>query len=169
MCIIAFHAFLRIGELCCKSSDGSSIIQFEDVQLLDHTNGPRGVEIKLKQYKHSKQPVTLFLPQNLADPILCPLSAVRTYLNMSSHSTGAFFQLPNGQAVSYAFFTSHLKSAITFLGFDANRYKSHSFRIGAATHAVMQGFSEEMIQKMGRWKSNALKNYIRLPQLKLVQ
>ncbi|CAG2196116.1 unnamed protein product [Mytilus edulis] len=40
-------------------------------------------------------------------------------------------------------------------------YKGHSFRIGAASEAA-KGTSLSVIQQMGRWKSNALQNYIRM-------
>jgi hypothetical protein len=45
--------------------------------------------------------------------------------------------------------------------------KGHSFRIGAATAAAIQGASDEDIQRMGRWKSQAFKRYIRIPVLQL--
>ncbi|VDI74165.1 Hypothetical predicted protein [Mytilus galloprovincialis] len=41
-------------------------------------------------------------------------------------------------------------------------YKGHSFRIGAATSEAAKGTSLSVIQQMGRWKSNALQNYIRM-------
>ena len=46
-------------------------------------------------------------------------------------------------------------------------YKSHSFRIGAATTAWAERFYEEQIQQMGRWNSKAFKKYIRIHLLSL--
>lgn len=45
---------------------------------------------------------------------------------------------------------------------DPKQYKGHSFRTGAATHAAQVGFSENAIQNMGRWKSDAVKRYIHI-------
>jgi len=45
-------------------------------------------------------------------------------------------------------------------GLPFGRYKSHSFRIGAASLAAEQGLSDAQIWLMGRWKSNAFKQYI---------
>jgi hypothetical protein len=169
MCIVAFHAFLRIGEMCIKVSQNSShVLQYSDVKIIQQNSITIGVEVTLRHYKHSKQPATCFLPANSADPLLCPVSAIQLYLSILKPCSGPFFQMPNRQPVSYTFFNYNLKNAINFLGFDSKRYKSHSFRIGAATNAAMQGFSDDSIKKMGRWKSNAMQKYIRLPQLKLV-
>ena len=48
-------------------------------------------------------------------------------------------------------------------GMNIQRYKGHSFRIGAASEAAHRGFSDAQIRLMGRWKSDALKKYTHLP------
>ena len=40
-------------------------------------------------------------------------------------------------------------------------FRSHSFRIGAATWLASKGVLDEAIKHMGRWSSNAFKRYIR--------
>jgi hypothetical protein len=57
---------------------------------------------------------------------------------------------------------------LTITGLNVKNYKSHRFRIGAATTAWAKGFSEEQIQQMGRWNSKAFKKYIRIPLLSLI-
>ncbi|MES9879362.1 MAG: hypothetical protein ABW185_00580 [Sedimenticola sp.] len=167
MCLLAFHAFLRIGEMCSKSSTTeNNVIQRQDVHFIVDETGVSGIELTFRRFKHSSHPVTLFLAQSTTKG-MCPVHALQNYLNSSSHRNGPLFQLPNGQAVSYDFFNGHLKNVIGFLGLDTNLYKSHSFRIGAATHATMQGHSADQIKKMGRWKSNALERYVRLPRISL--
>lgn len=66
---------------------------------------------------------------------------------------GPLFQFLDDCPVSYSFVSKSL---------DPKQYKGHSFRIGAATHAAQVGFSENAIQNMGRWKSDAVKRYIRI-------
>jgi hypothetical protein len=44
-------------------------------------------------------------------------------------------------------------------------FTGHSFRSGAAQHALESGLSEDEIQELGRWKSDAVKRYYkRTPQ-----
>jgi hypothetical protein len=40
--------------------------------------------------------------------------------------------------------------ALRFLGYNENDYNTHSFRIGAATHAAKMGKSDDEIMTMGR-------------------
>ena len=61
---------------------------------------------------------------------------------------------------------SNIKAAIRFIGLNPRHYKGHSFHIGAATHASNFGYSENAIQVMGRWHSNAVRRYIRLQAFK---
>ncbi len=43
----------------------------------------------------------------------------------------------------------------------------HTFRIGAATWAALQGADDDEIRRMGHWSSNAALKYIRIPTLPL--
>lgn len=47
------------------------------------------------------------------------------------------------------------------LGLDTKLYKTHSFRIGAASNAWASGASQQSIAIEGRCKSSCLHNYIR--------
>jgi len=53
-----------------------------------------------------------------------------------------------------------VKKALVSQGIDAVRISNHSFRIGAATMAAMNGASDEDIKALGRWKSREYKGYI---------
>lgn len=70
------------------------------------------------------------------------------------------FQFLDGCPVSYSVVAKKLNQVIKVNGLDLKQYKSHSFRIGAATHASKVGFSENAIQNMGRRKSDDVKRYI---------
>ena len=44
---------------------------------------------------------------------------------------------------------------------------SHSFRIGAASWAVAHGHSIEQVKQMGRWRSDAVLKYVRIPSIRV--
>ncbi len=69
--------------------------------------------------------------------------------------------------VTYAFIGERLQTLIGILGFDTSHYKPHSFSIGATSSALMDRYSEDVIRKMGRWNSSAVKSYFRLPTMQL--
>ena len=63
------------------------------------------------------------------------------------------------------YFCGLLTTAIKRCGFIPARYKGHSFRIEAASHAAERGMSDAQIHVLGRWKSNAFFHYIRISSL----
>ena len=69
------------------------------------------------------------------------------------------------QPVSRKAFADLLALVFRHFGLPLGKYKSHSFRIGAASMAAEQGLSDAQIRLMGRWKSNAFKKYIRINSL----
>ena len=55
-----------------------------------------------------------------------------------------------------------MKVALKFCGLDPEVYTAHSFRIGAASHALRTGHSNTQIQETGSWQSDAFRKYISL-------
>ena len=168
MFLIAFYAFLRIGEITVsKQKDRSKVLQISNTNFSFHCNKLFGVSLVLTQYKHSEaHPKTLSILRDEQN-LYCPVMALKSYLDLSQHTSGPLFQFPDGDAVTHNYFSSTLRSILQFCNFDPNLYKGHSFRIGAATVAASKGIPLSVIQNMGRWKSDALKHYIRLNNFKL--
>lgn len=98
-------------------------------------------------------------------PIFCPVQLMLDYLALRGNKPGPLFITLHGQPVSRANFTDQLALAIKFCGLNPARYKGHSFRIGAASHAADRGLSDAQIRVLGRWKSNAFHRYIRIPSV----
>ena len=164
MCTTAFFAFLRVGEItiCPRSPFALQIEQL--VKLEDQAGGILGLKITFRDFKHSynKGDVSLTLSRR-SD--ICPVQILFDYLSLPGFSNGPLFMTPNGTAVSRHSFTQILSLVFQRCGLDSSKYKGHSFRIGAATFAAENGFSDVQIRAMGRWKSDAFRKYIRVPSL----
>ena len=123
------------------------------------------------------QVVTVFLRLSKTDPfgatchiclghtnvLLCPVSAIFSYLPARPSGSGPLFIFQNGSPLSRPLLVSKLQEALHQAGIPAGSYTGHSFCVGAATTTAQAGISDSLIQKLGRWKSTAFCRYIRPP------
>ena len=159
----AFFAFLRVGEItiCPRSPFALQIEQL--VKLEDQAGGILGLKITFRDFKHSYNKGDVSLTLSCRSDI-CPVQILLDYLSLRGFSNGPLFMTPNGTAVSRHSFTHILSLVFQRCGLDSSKYKGR-FRIGAATFAAENGFSDVQIRAMGRWKSDAFRKYIRVPSL----
>ena len=164
MCTTAFFAFLRVGEItCCPRSP--DVLQLKQVvQLVDNAGNVSGLKITFLNFKHSYNQANVSLTLHRRSDV-CPVQSLLDYFAHRGLADGPLFQTRDGHAISRKMFTDHLAIIFRTCGLDANRYKGHSFRIGAATFAAECGFSDAQIRLMGRWKSDAFRKYIRASSL----
>ncbi|RXN33881.1 poly [Labeo rohita] len=80
----------------------------------------------------------------------CSELAITSGFNPAIHPTISDLAVLDGETISY-----FIKQT--------DNFSSHSFRIGAATTAAQKGLSQQQIQALGRWSSEAFKSYIRHP------
>lgn len=161
MCTTAFYAFMRIGEITA-SKQASGVLQLGQVTKLSSASGfIASLKLTFHQFKHhyNQPPVSLIIPRQ---PGVCPVDNLLRYLSLRGSRPGPLFQHLNGVPVSRTEFDDWLARAIAICGLDSTKYKGHSFRIGAASHAAACGYSDSQIRLLGRWKSDAFKRYIRL-------
>lgn len=169
MFLLAFNGFFRMGEIACtQSADLTNTVQSQDVEFMYNLGQLTGVKITMYKFKHKKtsDPVQLFITANQKS-VYCPAQALLDYIKHFKPGNGPLFQFMDRMPVSYSFVAEKLKAVVMFLGLDPGRYKPHSFRIGAASVALFEGHSEDAIRRFGRWDSNAVRNYIRIPSLTL--
>ncbi|KAK3101276.1 hypothetical protein FSP39_002336 [Pinctada imbricata] len=167
--LLSFNAFLRLGEVVVKTPlDHGKVIQVGDVTFQMAGKDPISTQIVLNHHKSQKKsdPIIITIQGN---PLIayCPVRCLFNYKNSFPHTSGPLFQFSSGSPVPYSYVTTQLSKAAVFAGLDPKRYKGHSFRIGAATHAAQLGFSENYIQHLGRWNSNVLHRYIRINSFKI--
>ena len=114
----------------------------------------------MRNFKHGSpfQPSeSLVHSENTA---MCPVSLLSEYLAVRGLHPGPLFVHTDGSAVAREFLTAELHKALLFCKLDPTRYKSHSFRIGAASLAATKGFSDAQIHEFGQWKSSTFLQYI---------
>ena len=128
------------------------------------------VQIIIREHKTNKHHTPLVISlQAIPNSQFCPVKALCEYLDYSKHTSGPLFQTIDKFPISYAKVPSHLKKAVQFIGLSPNNFKGHIFWIGAAscTYAASLGFSENLIEKLSRWNSDASPRYIRIVLFKL--
>ena len=156
MCLVAFFGLMRVGELT-SSDRHSNVLHFNQLHIHLDT-----ISIFISKFKHNAdlQPFELVLTRQ-RDVTLCPVTALHSYLSFRGRSGGPLFCLADLEPVPRTYFISKLNLLFSFCGLDNRFYKSHSFRIGAASFYASMGLSDEHIRLLGRWKSNAFRRYIR--------
>lgn len=168
MFILAFCAFLRIGEITKTSSSAHHFLLFQNVTL-DSLYNKNYIDITIPHFKHSKSNnTTLRICENSSNSLLCPYTLL-DYFNLRKHTLGLDprFSFMDNATVSRQFLTQQLNGVLSFCNLNLHRFHIHSFRIGAASTAAILGYSELQIQTMGRWHSSAFKKYFRIPTLQI--
>lgn len=159
MFLLAFHGFLRVGEITCEAhnSQNKNLLHVHNLEVDKHS---KQMIIKFTDYK-LKADTTAFKLAISPQKELCPIEAMSQYLKLRGNKPGPIFVL-NQLPVKRSYFTSRLQTLLGYLKYNTKVYKSHSFRIGAATSAIAKGISSDQVKVMGRWKSDAYKSYIRV-------
>ena len=163
--VTAFFGLLRVSEFTCDSNNFDSAFHLspEDVTFnSEHTI----MYIKIKESKTDpfRSGCTIRLAA-IKKHMLCPVTAMRKYLEVRSQQPGPLYVLDNGQFVSRKF-------VVAFLGISlpgVTNINTHSFRIGGASAALSAGASDALIRIMGRWSSDAYNRYIRVSDKQVFQ
>ena len=162
MYALAFFAALRVGELTYRGNlPGQNIISFGQIAFMETREGTvTALKLTLRNYKHSdsSSPVDIFIYRERP---VCPVHLLSEYINIRGQFPGPLFCWPDASPITRSFFVTALKEDLQFCDLDISHYKTHSFRIGAASWAAAKGMSDTQIRDFGRWKSNAFLRYIR--------
>lgn len=159
MCSTAFFAFMRAGEICNSVNtmqaeslffDPASYFAIVTFFKYKHKNTSVGWPIRITSKAHLRH---------------CPVRLLSHYMQVRGASQGPLFRTEKGLPISRNRFAGQLKTCLRRLPVDHSRFSLHSFRIGAATSAILAGKSHEEIRTLGRWSSDAFKRYIRLSGL----
>ncbi|XP_075460190.1 uncharacterized protein LOC142496953 [Ascaphus truei] len=155
--IIAFFAALRAGELVCVSKKGGGGLQRADVSL-----GEGLVRLLVRRSKtDQKGKGAWILLKGLPGSVVCPAKALDDYLAIRPEQGGPLLVHQNGGALSRFQYLRVFRMCLKQQGLEGGQYGTHSFRIGAASEAARVGLAVAKIRRIGRWKSDSYRTYIR--------
>jgi hypothetical protein len=156
----------------CKDKLGCIMCLAQTAPLADILTAD-GAKLKLDNQKNGHKGVCVY-QQTTGDPIHCPVRALgRHYQHLRKNkATGKTFICTywmdnETYNVTADDISTALKRATTLLqyplywGIPIERIDTHLLRIGGACALALNGFSEMHIQKMGRWRGDTFKEYIR--------
>ena len=168
-CFLAFFGFLRAGEFTVPGNtvyDCSTHLSWGDLAV-DNPASPGILSVHLKASKTDpfRKGITLYIGKVPSE--LCPVSAMLAYLLVRGKQPGPLFQFKDGKPLTRQRFVQAVRGALISAGIQADRYASHSFRIGAATTAAARGMEDSIIKTLGRRKSLAYLEYVKIPRQQL--
>ena len=161
MMVLAFQAYLRVGEMVPRSGFFSQwCLQLRDVSIQGEL-----ITVSFRHFKHSGRqgPQCLHINgDSLMGTSICPVTLLTEFIRARGPLPAPFFAYPDGTLMLRREFDVLLKRVLTFCGLSSKLYKGHSFRVGAATESALRGKSDAYIRAAGRWSSDAFRKYIRI-------
>lgn len=157
---LAFFGFFRVSDIVGQPRvpDGRMGMQFIDVTF---DNFSLDVHLKHSKTDQSGTGCHVNIPQVGSAPEVCPVTAMKRFLQVRPQTPGPLFVHFDGSQLTRYQFQAVLKKVASLLGWPPKGFSSHSFRIGAATTAALNGVPVKDIMLRGRWLSHAVHNYIR--------
>ena len=168
-CCLNFACFLRSAEMTAPSAttyDESVHLCLKDIAV-DNSKAPSILRVRIKQSKTDpfRMGMDLFVGKSHTD--ICPVAALLNYLLVRGKKPGPLFLFQDGKYLTRERLVIALRDVLDKAGLDASKYCSHSFRIGAATTAASKGIEDAIIKTLGRWRSLAYLDYVKIPQHQL--
>ena len=163
--VVCFFGFFRSGEITVPSVsayDESVHLSWGDIAIDNPQSPTIMIRVKLKKSKTDQLGKGADIMIGRTDCVLCPVTAVLSYMMLRGSSQGPFFRCNDGQPLTKAKFIHHVREALQTARLPYSSFAGHSFRIGAATTAARVGVEDSTIRMLGRWSSGAFLSYIRL-------
>lgn len=165
-CCVGFFGFLRAGEMTVPSDntyDPAVHLNRRDIAV-DNPMAPQTIRLTIKQSKTDpfRKGLDIYLGKTSSD--LCPVAAMLNYLVVRGKSEGPLFVFADGKFLTRQRFVTGVREALQKAGIDHSKYCGHSFRIGAATTAAANGMEDSIIKTLGRWRSLAYLQYVKIPR-----
>ena len=151
---------LRVGEIA-KSSNVSNMITLQQVSSVTVWGTIVANLFQFTEYKHQKGHKPILRLETQSKGKFCPVKCLTQYWAVRTNAPGPLFITKSAMPITRLQFWTVLKKCLNKLSRDAANFGMHSFRIGRCTDMVRDGYSDEKIKKIGRWKSTAFRAYNR--------
>lgn len=164
--LIAFYGFLRVSEYTLTNNNSDSHLRLRDVKFIRDGSGPDITRAKLRlRRSKSEQYQCVFIDIFATNSEFCPVSALQHYVNMQqrnhNHTKNEPLFWSLSRPLSACRFNYLFKLLLSSAGLNCKKYSSHSLRSGGATVAADAGVPAWVIQRLGRWRSDCFKIYIK--------
>ena len=138
MYLLAFHAFLRVGEMTRNKFD-TNILQLRDVQFFQTRQAHSSrLQITFRSFKghYNTRPILLSLQARESHVDVCPVRSLYQFIERRGSQPGPLFCFPGNQFVSYEYFRGCLSNSLGWAGLPATHYKSHSLQCATVPSRV---------------------------------
>ena len=173
--VIAFSGAFRIHELLARkqgSFDPSFTLLQRDIKLVKVKIGQSEQEIltvKLKSPKEDRIGRDVIVDVYTTGGLLCPVRAYKKWLETCPplEAKKPAFRQTDGVPLTGRKMNKVLKELLSkHLDYRKAKISTHSFRSGIASMMGSLGYSDEDIQAVGRWSSQAFESYLKMPRTK---
>ena len=166
--LIMYYGLMRVGEIALSEHTVKAVnvhvgSNKDKILLVLYSSKTHGKESAPQKIKISAIPNTVNKNKQV-DRFFCPFRATRDYLRIRGPcytEEEPFFILSDRSPVEMEMVRETLKKAIENVGLKAELYNCHSLRSGRATEMAKFNYSIEQIRESGRWRSNAVYNYLK--------
>ena len=159
---LAFFGLFRVSELVLTSPCyPDQPLQITDV-IFQHRTGQDFLRVCLRKCKTSQTRKSFIDVPMIGSVPECPVFNMKAYLKLRPTNSRYLFCHCNGKPMTRYQFGSVLSKAMQAINLPTANFKTHSFRIGAASWLASKGVKHQVIKQMGRWQSASFLKYIRL-------
>lgn len=178
VCLLAFMGCFRIHELLSRkatSFDPHFDLLGQDLKIKSILIGKetiKTVTVKVKSEKTDRIGRETIIDVYSNGGPFCPVRALEKWRKSSKLNSKSLpaFRLAGGQPLTGRQLNKILKSLLgNHLDYSRGGISCHSFRAGLASLMGSLGYTEEQIQAIGRWSSNAYQVYMKLPRTRRLQ
>ena len=159
----SYYGLLRVSEVAAETHpilvhDAHIAINKKKILFILRTSKTHCKSSRLQEVK-----ITSSANGSNVTPHLCPFRILQNCIKVckpAKSKSETFFAYYDRSPVQAASIHRVLKKSLVRCSFDPTHYSLHSLRSGRVGDLLKMGVSVENIKKLGRWKSNAVFNYL---------